>query len=56
MHCSKKAKQQQINNETFQFLVESLFHLVTLFKHPPSPKDNLYAFNKKIERISYYIL
>ena len=43
-------------NKRFTCLVETLFHLVTLYKHLPSPKDNLYVFNSKIERISYDIL
>ena len=35
--------------------METLFHLVTLYKNLPSPKGNLYVFNNKIERISYDI-
>ena len=56
MHCSKKKRKQQEINKRFTRLVETLFHLVTLYKHLPSPKDNLYVFNSKIERISYDIL
>ena len=39
-------------NKRFTCLVETLFHLVTLYKHLPSPKNNSYVFNNKIERIS----
>ena len=43
-------------NKRFTCLVETLFHLVTLYKHLPSPKNNSYVLNNKIERISYDIL
>ena len=39
-------------NKRFTCLVETLFHLVTLYKHLPSPKNNSYVLNNKIERIS----
>ena len=58
MHCSKK-KKTTINKQTFHLFggnAISCPHLVTLYKYLPSPKDNLYVFNSKIERISYDVL